>query len=91
MGEQQAQKNAVKAMERAFAKKKEEQRRKEADADVESINENQPVIPPVPVTRTSIKKKKEVSSGSGYEKPVLRIVDFGQSGTNYSNIVKKIH
>ena len=89
---------AVKAMEAVFARKKklaEEKAQREAlaaaelqggDEEVESI--------PVPVKRTSIKKKTEytsvTSSSGGTTKPTIRMGDFSSSGTDYKSLSKMI-
>ena len=88
--EEQAKKAAVKAMEAAFAKKKqraeEEKAKREAE---EEMVEN----PPVPVQRTSIKKKTEyvavgVKPTAGDGKPSIKIGDFSSSGTDYTSLSK---
>ena len=89
-GEEQAKRAAVKAMEAAFAKKKqraeEEKAKREAE---EEMVEN----PPVPVQRTSIKKKTEyvavgVKPTAGDGKPSIKIGDFSSSGTDYTSLSK---
>jgi len=84
--EEQAKKAAVKAMEAAFAKKKqraeEEKAKREAE---EELGEN----PPVPIQRTSIKKKTEyiaVRPSAGEAKPSIKIGDFSSSGTDYTSL-----
>ena len=86
--EEQAKKAAVKAMEAAFAKKKqraeEEKAKREAE---EEMVEN----PPVPVQRTSIKKKTEyvaVSPSAAETKPSIKIGDFSSSATDYTSLSK---
>ena len=86
--EEQAKKAAVKAMEAAFAKKKqraeEEKAKREAE---EEMVEN----PPVPVQRTSIKKKTEyvaVRPSVGETKPSIKIGDFSSSATDYTSLSK---
>ena len=86
--EEQAKKAAVKAMEAAFAKKKqraeEEKAKREAE---EEMVEN----PPVPVQRTSIKKKTEyvaVRPSAGETKPSIKIGDFSSSATDYTSLSK---
>ena len=96
--EEQAKKAAVKAMEAAFAKKKkraeeeekkkkeEEEERAKREAEDESM-EN----PPVPVQRTSIKKKTEyvaIRPSAADTKPSIKIGDFSTSGTDYTSLSK---
>ena len=88
--EEQAKKAAVKAMEAAFAKKKkrveEEEERAKREAEEEST-EN----PPVPVQRTSIKKKTEyvaIRPSAADTKPSIKIGDFSTSGTDYTSLSK---
>ena len=91
--EEQAKKAAVKAMEAAFAKKKkraEEEEKKEeerAKREAEESTEN----PPVPVQRTSIKKKTEyvaIRPSAADTKPSIKIGDFSTSGTDYTSLSK---
>ena len=85
--EEQAKKAAVKAMEAAFAKKKkraEEEEKAKREAEEETA-EN----PPVPVQRTSIKKKTEyiaVRPSAGETKPSIKIGDFSSSATDYTSL-----
>merc|ERR1719370_1655019 len=86
--EEQAKKAAVKAMEAAFAKKKQraEEEKAKREAEEEMI-EN----PPVPVQRTSIKKKTEyiaVRPSAGEAKPSIKIGDFSSSATDYPSLSK---
>ena len=87
--EEQAKKAAVKAMEAAFAKKKkraEEEEKAKREAEEENA-EN----PPVPVQRTSIKKKTEytaVRPSAGETKPSIKIGDFSSSATDYTSLSK---
>ena len=95
--EEQAKKAAVKAMEAAFAKKKkraeeEEEKKKEEEERAkreaeEELTEN----PPVPVQRTSIKKKTEyvaIRPSAADTKPSIKIGDFSTSGTDYTSLSK---
>ena len=90
--EEQAKKAAVKAMEAAFARKKklaleEEEKKKEAEKENEEVAENLPV----PVQRTSIKKKTEyvaVRPSAGDAKTSIKIGDFSSSGTDYTSLSK---
>ena len=89
--EEQAKKAAVKAMEAAFAKKKQraaEEEKAKREAEEETV-EN----PPVPVQRTSIKKKTEyvavgVRPSAGNAKPSIKIGDFSSSATDYTSLYK---
>jgi hypothetical protein len=97
-----AQKAAVHAMELAFARKKKLAEEKKAQAAVVEAEKNGPEVVqngsevtntevveevPVPVQRTSIKKKTEYTavdqSGNAGSKPVIMIGDFSSSGTDY--------
>merc|ERR1719234_2852033 len=87
--EEQAKKAAVKAMEAAFAKKKQraEEEKAKREAEEEMVDEN----PPVPVTRTSIKKKTEyvavgMKPSAGDAKPSIKIGDFSSSATDYTSL-----
>ena len=90
--EEQAKKAAVKAMEAAFAKKKkraeEELEKAKREAEEEEAVEN----PPVPVQRTSIKKKTEYiavrPSAVETAKPSIKIGDFSSSATDYNSLIK---
>ena len=88
--EEQAKKAAVKAMEAAFAKKKQraEEEKAKREAEEETV-EN----PPVPVQRTSIKKKTEyvavgVKPTADNAKPSIKIGDFSSSATDYTSLSK---
>lgn len=97
---------AVQAMEKAFLKKKMIQKPEQekivqevAKVDVESDSSNSDVAP-VPAKRQSLKKKETETSRSTTEyrqiksspksQPAIRIVEFGSSGTDYSNVTKSI-
>ena len=90
--EEKAKKAAVKAMELAFAKKKklaeEKAKREAAAAAVEEEGEAEVAEgAPVPVKRTSIKKRTEytmVAPQARGVRPVIKMADFNSSGTDYS-------
>ena len=87
--EEQAKKAAVKAMEAAFAKKK--QRAAEEEKAKREAEEEMVENPPVPVQRTSIKKKTEyvaVRPTAGETKPSIKIGDFSSSATDYTSLSK---
>ena len=87
--EEQAKKAAVKAMEAAFAKKKKRAEQEEkAKREAEEENAENP---PVPVQRTSIKKKTEytaVRPSAGETKTSIKIGDFSSSATDYTSLSK---
>ena len=95
--EEQAKKAAVKAMEAAFAKKKkraeeEEKKKKEEEERAKrEAEEESTENPPVPVQRTSIKKKTEyvaIRPSAADTKPSIKIGDFSTSGTDYTSLSK---
>ena len=94
--EEQAKKAAVKAMEAAFAKKKkraeeEEKKKEEEERAKREAEEESTENPPVPVQRTSIKKKTEyvaIRPSSADTKPSIKIGDFSTSGTDYTSLSK---
>ena len=93
--EEQAKKAAVKAMEAAFAKKKkraeEEVKKEEEERAKREAEEESTENPPVPVQRTSIKKKTEyvaIRPSAADTKPSIKIGDFSTSGTDYTSLSK---
>ena len=95
--EKAQQKAAVKAMEFAFAKKKrlaEEKANREAaeaaaaaSAEANEEGEDDSQEAPVPLKRTSIKKKTEYTAvsraGGSSSTPLIKLGDFSSSGTDY--------
>merc|ERR1711892_1255829 len=85
---------AVKAMEKAFLKKKVAVTQ---SSEIEGVK--QTYNAPTPTTRQSIKRKEGNSSSVEYtnvtsnksSQPSIRIVEFGTSGTDYNTITKKIN
>jgi len=85
---------AVKAMEKAFLKKKVAVTQ---SSEIEEVKQTYKT--PTPTTRQSIKRKEENSSSVEYtnvtsnksSQPSIRIVEFGTSGTDYNTITKKIN